>query len=215
MRGWVGSGRPHCPFWVDPNLNGNTNALFLTRGKSEARISQDRHFTPKIQGREVQIYSLRGIKKTAPGKADAPSPNPGALFWNSQRSSPNCFREVTSCSSSTEMFAHKRKWKHKGQKALKRRKESPGEPAHIVSMSQSPQLTFCSRRWGNSLMYSPVPSAINTLEGIQTHTGTGESSVLSNRSSVYMFSFYAQASVSPACLPRVNRLIFQSHISPD
>lgn len=64
-------------------------------------------------------------------------------------------------------------------------------------------------------MYSPVPSAINTLEGIQTHMGTGESSVLSNRSSVYMFSFYAQASVSPACLPRVNRLIFQSHISPD
>lgn len=125
-------------------------------------------------GERFRFILFGGSRGQPQEKQTAPSPNPGALFWNSRGSPPNCFHEATSCPSSMEMFAHKRKWKHKGQKALKRRKQSPGEPAHIVSMSQSPQLTFCSRRWGNSLMHSPVPIAINNLEGVQTHTGSGE-----------------------------------------
>lgn len=84
-RDWVGSGRPHCPFWINPNLNSNTNALFLTRGKSEARISQDRHFTPRIRGREVQICSLWWIKRTAPGKADSPLAQSGCVILKQPR----------------------------------------------------------------------------------------------------------------------------------
>lgn len=90
-------------------------------------------------------------------------------------------------------------------KSTKDRKASKGEnktqqsqPTYFPCHNPH-SLTFRSRRWGNNIMYNPVTIAMNNLDDFQNHTGTREYSVLSNHISVWMFSFWDHASLSPAC----------------
>ena len=112
---------PCSPFWVNPNLSNNKNALFLPRWKSEARISWDRHFHPRVHCRKVQINSLQWIKPA---------------LWEAGHLPSLCIHYLKSVeghpwTASMRSFLVHHPWrclptssgkKHKGQKALKRRK---------------------------------------------------------------------------------------------